>query len=58
MVMEAVEKKPHLEDESSPKSKKENLSKEEKVQEPVSKKKKIEKVECKNTFEFFVTLAA
>ncbi len=48
MVMEAVEKKPHIEDDASPKAKKEDI-KEEQTKEPVAKKRKTTKLDqCKN----------
>lgn len=48
MVMEAVEKKPHIEDDAAPKGKKDD-PKEEQLEEPVAKKRKTAKLDqCKN----------
>ena len=53
MVMEAVEKKPHVEDDASPKTKKEE-NKEDETKEPVAKKRKTApKLDhCKNQCSF------
>jgi hypothetical protein len=59
MVMEAVEKKPHIEDDTSPKSKRED-AKEESNKEPAAKKKKPAKLDqckkliCAHIFSFLI----